>query len=381
MLTIPGRIPIRIYPLFGVVVLILSLYQGNFQLYGALLWTIVICFSLLVHEYGHALTAIACGQRASIDLVGFGGVTHRHGPHLSHLKEFMIVLNGPLAGFSLFALSYFLLVTFGASLSQSLRDILFISTYANFYWTILNLIPVQPLDGGHLLRIILEGAFGLRGLKAAFFLSFLTGFFLSLFFLMTIPLLGMFLLLFTYESYRAWREVAVKTQEDQIPALQQFYRGAEKDFHKGHLDYAQEKLNVVLKQVHKGTLHTAAVTLSAKILNAQGHHRDAYELLNQVKPKLLPENQILFQQVAYKTNHCQEAIDIGKKVYQFKPSYEVALINALCHAVLGQVSPSIGWLNCALKNGLPNLKDALSKPEFDVLRDDPSFKSFAEKHT
>ena len=128
------------------------------------IWTLVIVVSVLVHEFGHALTAIAFGQKAHIDLVAFGGLTHRHGPHLKLSQEFLIVLNGPLAGFALAIACYFLAGMIGER-SPVLYAIFEIGYIANIFWTVLNLLPIQPLDGGHLLRIVFEGMFGLRGVK------------------------------------------------------------------------------------------------------------------------------------------------------------------------------------------------------------------------
>ena len=48
-----------------------------------------------------------------------------------------------------------------------------VAVNVNLFWTILNLLPVFPLDGGHLMKIMLEKVFGIRGIKFAFFVSML----------------------------------------------------------------------------------------------------------------------------------------------------------------------------------------------------------------
>lgn len=380
MLTIPGRIPIRIYPLFFMVMGILSFYQSNFQVAGAVIWMLVIFISVLVHEFGHALTALAFGQRASIDLVGFGGATRHFGKQLNPFQEFLIVINGPIAGFMLFVVSYILLANFGASFPQLMRSGLFILAYANLFWTLLNLLPIHPLDGGQLLRIALEGIFGLPGLKIALFISFLFGLLLSIFLLIKMPLLGIFLLLFSFESFWAWKSTLSKTVSDDDKALQQFFKGAERDFHKGHLDYAQEKINVVRKQSQSGKLYMSATTLLAQILYMQGHSDKAYQLLSDIKKKLSPEGELLFHQLAYAEQKWQEAIEVGNHVFQYKPTYEVALVNAFCHAALNQARAAIGWLNCATKSGLPNLAEVLKRNEFNTIREDPDFLALMHKY-
>ncbi|MBA3603550.1 MAG: M50 family metallopeptidase [Parachlamydiaceae bacterium] len=377
MFKIPGNIPIQIYPVFFLVVFALSAINANFEPTLMLVWAFVIFVSLIVHEMGHALTAVAFGQRASIDLVGFGGVTRRQGPPLKPLKEFIIVFNGPLAGFILGLACLMVLQYFGTQLPVLLQNTLQVGYFANFFWTVVNLLPVHPLDGGQLLRITLEGFFGLRGLKTALFISFLFGVLLSVyFFAIGQQIIGIFFMIFTYESYRAWRSSLSMTSQDSDRALQQFFKSAEKDFHKGHLSYAQEKLNAVRKQAGEGVLHKSATNLLAQILHAQGHDSEAYDMLYPTRNTLSTEHLTLLHQLAYSQNHFQEAIKIGNTLYQDHPTDSVALTNALSHAHRGEAHAAVGWLQCAIKNGLPNVKEVLQKEDFNPIRQDPLFNSF-----
>ena len=41
-----------------------------------MIWVFVIFISILVHEFGHALTACYFGQKPRIELVAFGGLTY-----------------------------------------------------------------------------------------------------------------------------------------------------------------------------------------------------------------------------------------------------------------------------------------------------------------
>ncbi len=376
MFKIPGSIPIQIYPLFFLVVFALSAVNANFEPTLMLIWAFVIFVSLIVHEMGHALTAVAFGQRASIDLVGFGGVTRRQGPPLKPLKEFIIVFNGPLAGFLLGLACLIIFNYFGKQLPVLVQNTLQVGYFANFFWTVLNLVPVHPLDGGQLLRITLEGFFGLRGLKTALFISFLVGVILSLlFFAKGEQIIGIFFMIFTYESYRARRSSLSMTAEDSDRALQQFFKSAEKDFHKGHLSYAQEKLNAVRKHAGEGVLHKSATNLLAQILHAQGHDSEAYDMLYPTRNTLSTEQLTLLHQLAYSQDHFREAIKIGNTLYQDHPTDSVALTNALSHAHLGEARAAVGWLQCAIKNGLPNVKEVLQKEDFDPIRQDPLFDS------
>ena len=137
---------------------------------GILIWTAVIFISVLFHELGHALTARAFGKKAVITLMGFGGVTQHTGQDLSAPRQFLIVFNGPLFGFILFALFFY--VNHALTLEQgTLLYFVRAMWIINLIWTALNLLPILPMDGGQLVRIVLERFFKVNGLKAAIIIS------------------------------------------------------------------------------------------------------------------------------------------------------------------------------------------------------------------
>ncbi|MBS0655340.1 MAG: M50 family metallopeptidase, partial [Verrucomicrobia bacterium] len=131
MIVLPGNIPLYINPSFW----LLSLFIGYMN--GAtptlfVEWVIVVFVSVLVHELGHALTALLWGQRARIELGLIGGVTIRQGPRLSNIKEFFVVLMGPLFGLFLALGSYCLLVMNPHMPYAEFFDIM---VFANVFWT------------------------------------------------------------------------------------------------------------------------------------------------------------------------------------------------------------------------------------------------------
>jgi len=94
-----GPIPVRVEPSFWFVSLLFGL-SGGFDV-SALTWVAVVFVSILVHELGHALAALAQGASASIFLYSFGGLTvpAREKP-LSRLGDIAMSLAGPFAGFA-----------------------------------------------------------------------------------------------------------------------------------------------------------------------------------------------------------------------------------------------------------------------------------------
>src|SRR5690625_4019364 len=105
MITIPGKIPVSIHPLFWLIAFFIG-WMWTMTLTGALICVFVILFSVLFHEFGHALTAILFGQKTRIELAAFGGFTYREGRKLKLWEEFFVVLYGPIAGFLLFVIAY-----------------------------------------------------------------------------------------------------------------------------------------------------------------------------------------------------------------------------------------------------------------------------------
>ncbi len=102
MISIRGKIPIRIFPVFWVLAIAIGWINSyelmatfDAMLISIAIWVVIIVISVLVHEYGHALTAIVFGQTARIDLMGMGGLTQREGKKLKLWKEFYHRLERP----------------------------------------------------------------------------------------------------------------------------------------------------------------------------------------------------------------------------------------------------------------------------------------------
>jgi Zn-dependent protease len=378
---LPGRIPVKLNPLFLVLIGLIGWLNSN-TIEGTLIWCAVIFISVLVHEFGHALTAIAFGQEAEIELYGMGGVTKRQGPPIKLWQEFLIVLNGPLAGLALFFFAFEIWNIMG--LNEKPMNLwlyaLQITIYVNLFWTIVNLMPVHPLDGGHLLRIMLEGLFGTRGIKIAMFISMsLAGVLALLFFKIGALIIGVIFLILTFESYRSWQSAMSLTDHDRDTEIQNNLKNAETAIRSGNYQEALRILTDIRKKTKSGIIYRAATEYTGQVLNEQGLTQEAYDLLKPVRKQLSPEGLSLLHQLAYKLGQWEDAIDLGNTTFQYYPNYQTAVLNALSHAALGQVEPALGWLQTALSQGLPNLSEVLKKREFDHMRNDPQFQHLLDQ--
>lgn len=384
MIEIPGKIPIRIFPFFWVLALIIGWLNSfsesasiNVALIKTVLWVVIITISIIVHEFGHATAALAFGQKAKIDLVGFGGVTHRAGPKLKLWKEFIIVLCGPLFGFVLAFFAYLILKKLGQRPLDLIRYVIEITFYVNIFWTFVNLLPVQPLDGGRLLSIVLEGIFGVKGLKIAYFLSILIATVVGLFFFaLNAVLAGSLFLILAFESYRSWQSSLHMRSQDQNEEAQMLIKKAEEDLQAGRKQEAFDKFRLIRDLTQSGVIYNLATYYEAILLNEQGDYKTAYEILHPLKNKLDMHAWQLLQQLAYHNHECKEAIKLGDRIFSEMPNYEIAFINALCYAELQQPKPAVGWLESAVRHGLPHVQAMLSKNEFDSIRESVPFKDF-----
>jgi Zn-dependent protease len=149
----------------------------------AVVTTLLLFASLIVHELGHALAARRQGIEVQrIDLFLFGGLTHMSREPETPGEEFKVSVAGPLAtlGFVLVCLVVDLSVVgshklvHAAALDGKVKITPAVLSLAwLLYWNILllifNLVPAFPLDGGRIARAAVWRATGdkTRGTRAA----------------------------------------------------------------------------------------------------------------------------------------------------------------------------------------------------------------------
>ena len=377
MMTIPGKTPISVRPLFWLVAFFVG-WMWTMSLVGALLAIVVIFFSVLIHEMGHALTARLFKQKTRIELAAFGGFTYREGAKLRLWQEFLVVLNGPIAG-ALLCLAAYLFYRSVPIPNQLLSYMVKFTFVANFFWTAINLLPVMPLDGGHLLSIILEALFGFKGVKAAVIIGLVIAIALSItFFVLGMFLVGALFLILTFEGVRALRYYRIFREGDRNSELQELVKAADRDVENGQKEAALEKLEKVRAANHEGILYTLATQQVAEIYREEERYEEAYDLLLPIYKRLSGKSLSTFHFLAHVNQDYGMVKKVGNQCYQDNPSYQTALLNAIAHAALGEAEPACGWLDCALREGLPNLKEALAHPEFTVIKDDRRFRKFTD---
>ena len=158
-------IPVRVHPFFWVLSALLGWSSKSFS--EIVVWVACVFVSIMVHEFGHGLTARALvRQNPLVVLYAMGGLCVYDSDDRRPWRRVGILLMGPVAGFLLFLLVAVVgtvvtgIAPFGQELGlprfhetprwvsplvwEAYNDLLFI----NLVWGIFNLLPIFPLDGG-----------------------------------------------------------------------------------------------------------------------------------------------------------------------------------------------------------------------------------------
>ncbi len=139
-----------------------QLAAGRMQ--EAFLFAFAVTASLMVHEFGHVFAAKRNGFQSRVVFVGLGAVTIPNGESKGW-SGVLLSVAGPAAGFLLALIMFY---GFGPANQMPFLDYVLGNTYANdgtlwpylqlvfvkigVFWSIFNLMPILPMDGGHALR-------------------------------------------------------------------------------------------------------------------------------------------------------------------------------------------------------------------------------------
>lgn len=367
-------IPLKISPAFFVTAGLIG-FLNSYSFIGTLVWIGIIFISVLFHELGHALTARIFGQSARIELIAFGGLTIPEGPKLSQWKEFVVIFMGPLFGFLLFVFASIMLqFPYGTAF---IRGVLEKIRYVNLFWTFVNLLPILPLDGGQLVRVVLDWIFGPKSLKWALYLSFFFAAILSVIsFLIGLFLIGAIFLIFAFQSVDGIRRVQNFSVADENSENRDALKECEKMIALGHYDSAV----VILKKLHnttkKGIIHTLVSEYLAKIYYDRQDYQASYDLLLPLERYLSKEAKVILYLSAYEIGDYKRVIALSGVCFQESQTVDIALRAAESHAMLNDIKRSVEWLKTVKSFGTTNLAEIATGRAFDSIRDSETFQKF-----
>lgn len=257
--------------------------SGAAAIAGMLRWMAIVFVSVLVHELGHALASMAFGYRPSVQLVALGGNTQPNAPGpIPWGKDFALTLAGPMFGLILAAVA---LGVRQVVADPSFRQILVTVTGVNVFWTIANLLPIVPMDGGRLARLVLVRIFGRPGGLAANVLSLLVAAVAIIWsvrsgMMITAILFGMF-------AVRAVTEIAAYMRGEDAPVAAGHPSGtlllqARAAYETGKLDEARRDAQAVLETDAPPQAAANAHHLLGWIALKEGQGREALDHFSQM---------------------------------------------------------------------------------------------------
>ena len=154
-------IPVRVEPWFWVT---LALIGGALGANSSTALLLVLLFvaagfvSILVHEMGHALTIRRFGLPTEIRLIAFGGFASYPPGRLDRLQSFSVTAAGPGVQFALGLAALLALRLLPVPPESLLRVFLSYVAIVSLFWSVLNCLPIHPLDGGQMLAAVLGPA-------------------------------------------------------------------------------------------------------------------------------------------------------------------------------------------------------------------------------
>ncbi|HEX4840216.1 MAG TPA: site-2 protease family protein, partial [Rhabdochlamydiaceae bacterium] len=288
-------------------------------------------------------------------------------------KQFFITLNGPVFGFMIVVVVYLLKEIPSLSSGQLLEQVLLV----NIFWTVVNLLPILPLDGGQLLRLVLEKLFAYKGLRYAFMWSAILSLGCSLLLFLTQNLLmGAIFFLFAFENFDNFRKSRFVSESDQRDEHKKTFLEAEMNLRQGNKERALAAFESLRTSTKQGLLYDTATQHAAFLHYDQGRLQEAYNLLISLKDRLDPDSLALLHRIAFEQGDYSTVIELAGSVFQYCPEAEVALRSAYAAASLKLAEASIGWLQTARQSGVENLKEIILEKSFDPIRSDPVFQGF-----
>jgi Zn-dependent protease len=277
-----GRIPVLVEPSFWVVTALFGLMgSGGWQ--TVVSWVAVVFVSVLMHEIGHALMAMGLGcDIAGIRLYSGGGLTY-FDRTLSRWRDVAVSAAGPLTGFLFGGLMYAVYVLVPPQSYMGyvlLRQLMWV----NFGWGIINLLPVPPLDGGHIAR----GVLGPSRQRIALWLGVITA---GLVVLLALRFRLFFVtFMFGMFGYQCWQALQVardikplepvKVAEIEPDALARGWQA----LRSGNESEAARLGHLALSAAKPGEESNAARDLLAWVALAEGNARAAVSHLEKVQP-------------------------------------------------------------------------------------------------
>jgi membrane-associated protease RseP (regulator of RpoE activity) len=173
-------ISVRVHPMFWLMAAILGWGNMRAGFSYLFMWIGCVFLSILIHEMGHVVVGNIFGSRGHIVLYGFGGLAIGSNRLNNRWQRVAVSFAGPFAQFLLLGVAVGAMFLYSEpdrpfmaqfAVAEPIVRILFFLMIINFYWPILNLLPIWPLDGGMISREILDWLSPREGIRTSLVVS------------------------------------------------------------------------------------------------------------------------------------------------------------------------------------------------------------------
>lgn len=363
------NIPVTVHPSFFLLFLFITDIYRDFSIESVMIGVILVV-SLLVHEYGHALTARYYGAKPEVNLEGLGGNAQYNNCLITPKQELYITINGPLFESILIIVPYILL-KIGFSNNWHVIYFLYAMMKLNIFWCLLNLIPVLPLDGGRILKYFFEKKLGDQGVRISLIIGVIVaalgG---SYFFIEEHYFFAILLFIFGFENMQQY-----KKRLENFSPFSTYNKGL-RHLENNELDKAKNAFKE-LRKCKDDSIRAWSAESLATILYKENKNKEAYKILMKVDHQYLRVGKSLLCKLAFEEGNYSLVEKYSREIYDIEPSCEIALLNSKTFAYLNNPVYSGGWLKTAslFENiGKTELEDILRLNIYNQVRDDEVFR-------
>ncbi len=365
-------------PFFWLMAGLFGMMLGRGSPRESVLWGAVIGFSVLFHELGHAAVCLAWGKGADVVLHGFGGATRaRDLSRFGTWRTAALDLAGCAAGFGLaalaFAVLYFGAVNKGSVPPEAMKVASALAT-VNVWFSLFNLLPISPMDGGKLVSGLLSARWGVNGRRAAHGLGLVLGAGAALYFYRGGAMYGAFLCgAMAAGEGRALKRSLSMTAADSDETLTSELPRAVELWDKGRHEDAVAVVRALREKAKAGLTYDAATLHLAYFLYLMERYPESYGFFKEA-----PEGDMsaplkrAYADAALRKGDFATALRLGRTNFHDQTGPDTAYAAALAAAGLGDARETATWLKTALRLGLD--RNALRAREFDAVRGAEEFR-------
>ena len=187
-------IPVEVQPFFWITLVILGGAIGADTAADVFRILLFVLAGFISRSYG---------ANVQVTLQAFGGFAAYSGVRMSRARSFLITAAGPGVQIIL-GLIVFAALPFLGNLNENGAYFLSILMFISFFWAILNLLPVLPLDGGQMLNAVL----GPARLKITLWVTIIVsiGVGVAMLFKTSSIIFPIFLGMFAWQAFQALKE-------------------------------------------------------------------------------------------------------------------------------------------------------------------------------